>query len=64
MTADQVLWVAKDEPSLDKEKAKRCTIYYAYPADQQYGYFSSTNKAARDAFLAEVNGKLKQGGNS
>jgi hypothetical protein len=62
VTADPTPWVAKDEPSLDKEKAKRCTIYYAYPADQRYGYFSSTNKAARDAFLAEVNGKLKQSG--
>lgn len=43
-----------DEMSLDKEANKRVMLYYAAPKPHRYGYFVSTNEAAREAWFRAI----------
>ncbi len=43
--------------SLDRERAKRTLIYYAYPAGQRYGYFTSTREDVWREYLRQRNGE-------
>jgi len=43
-----------DSLSLDKEASKRVMIYYAAPKPHRYGFFTSTNPSAREAYFTDI----------